>query len=76
MPMQRLIVIVATADEARFRSGAGLALSYLALGGQVTMFLDTDAIPLIAPPIAGTQDQRFVAGGMRDPAKIFPHEII
>jgi predicted peroxiredoxin len=64
MPMRGLTVIVATADEARFRSAAGLALSYQALGGRVTLFLDTDAAPLIAPPITGTQDARFVAGGM------------
>jgi len=62
--MQGLTIIVATADEARFRSAAGLALSYLALGGRVTMFLDTDAVSLFGPSIAGKQDARFVAIGM------------
>jgi len=64
MPMRGLTIIVATADEARFRSAAGLALSWQALGGRATLFLDTDAVSLIAPPITGEQDARFVGIGM------------
>jgi len=64
MPMRGLTIIVAMADEARFRSAAGLALSWQALGGRVTFFLDTDAVALIAPPIIGKRDARFVAIGM------------
>jgi len=64
MPMRGLTIVVASADEARLRSAAGLALSYQALGGRVTLFLDTDAVASIAPPIAGAQDARFAAGGM------------
>jgi predicted peroxiredoxin len=64
MPMRPLTIIVATADEARFRSAAGLALSYQALGGSVTLFLDTDAVSLVAPPVPERQDARFVAIGM------------
>lgn len=54
--MRALTIIVATAEEARLRSALGLALSYHAVGGAVTVFFDTAAVAILRPPIIGADD--------------------
>ena len=62
--MRALTIIVASGEEARFRSALGLALSHAALGGAVTLFLDTAAVAMLRPPIAGGEDAHWIAGGL------------
>jgi predicted peroxiredoxin len=64
MPMRNLTIIVATADELRFRSALGLALSTRALAGDVRLFLDTAATELVRPPITGEHDAAHGAVGL------------
>ena len=64
--MRLLTIIVATAEEARFRSALGLALSHQAVGGAVTMFLDTAAVAILRPPITGREDADWAALGLPD----------
>ena len=62
--MRALTIVVATAEEARFRSALGLALSHAALGGAVKLFLDTAAVAALRPPVTGREDARWMAGGL------------
>lgn len=63
MPLRALTIIVATVEEARLRSALGVALSYHAAGGAVTVFLDTDAVAILRPPIVGTGDAHWATIG-------------
>lgn len=62
--MSGLTILVATADQARFRSALGLALSHIALGGTARLFLDAAAVMLVRSPIVGGDDAIQAAGGM------------
>ncbi|NIJ08223.1 putative peroxiredoxin [Sphingomonas vulcanisoli] len=62
--MRALTIIVATAEETRLRSALGLALSYQAIGGEVTLFLDTAAVAILRPPIIGADDAHWLANGL------------
>ena len=61
--MRGLTIVVATADEARFRSALGMALAQVATGGTARLLLDTLAVPLVRRPIIGALDAMHAAIG-------------
>ncbi|MCB2015215.1 MAG: DsrE family protein [Sphingobium sp.] len=62
--MPSLNVIILTEDAERFRGILTLATSYLALGHPARLFLQLDAVRLLAPPIAAPRDAEHVAQGL------------
>jgi predicted peroxiredoxin len=68
-----LILIVGTADGERLRAALTLAAAQAALGGEVTLFLQLDAVSLLRPPVEAPEDARHRAAGLPDLATLL-HE--
>ena len=59
-----LKIAVLTAEPERFRGALTLAAAQAALGGEVAMFLQLDAVALLRPPVAAAQDAAHAAAGL------------
>lgn len=62
--MSRLSIAVITDDAERFRGALVLAVAHAALGGKARLFLQLDAVRLLAPAIAAPRDADHVAAGL------------
>ena len=61
--MRGLTIVVAGAERARLRSALGLAAAQAAAGATARLFLDTAAVPLLAPPLEAPCDPNHRAAG-------------
>ncbi|HEX5537222.1 MAG TPA: DsrE family protein [Sphingobium sp.] len=68
--MPGLNILVLTPDAERFRGVLTLALAHAALGGEARLFLQLDAVRLIAPPVEAREDRNHVAHGLPTLAKL------
>lgn len=59
-----LLLIATTADAERLRGALTLAAAEAALGGSARLFLQLDAVALLAPPIAAPRDAAHAAHGL------------
>lgn len=59
-----LLLVATTADAERLRGALTLACAEAALGGSVRVFLQLDAVALLAPPITGPRDAAHIANGL------------
>lgn len=66
-----LLLLVTTADAERLRGALTIACAEMALGGTVRLFLQLDAVGLIAPPVVGPHDQTHAATGLPRLAALF-----
>ncbi len=62
--MSSLNIIILTEDAERFRGALTFALAHTALGGKARLFLQLDAVRLLAPPVLAPQDDAHAAHGM------------
>jgi len=62
--MSRLNIVVMTQDAERFRGALTLALAHAALGHEARLFLQLDAVRLLAPPGAAPRDEDHRAAGL------------
>ncbi|NWK95100.1 peroxiredoxin [Sphingobium lactosutens] len=62
--MRPLRIVVATADAERLRGALVLAAAQAALGAEVALFLQLDAVALLRAPIAGPRDDAHWAAGL------------
>ena len=62
--MRGLTIVVAGGEHARLRSALGLAAAQAAAGGAARLFLDSAAVPLLAPPVAAPDDRAHRAAGL------------
>jgi len=62
--MPSLNILLVSDDSERFRGALTLALSHVALNGQARLFLQLDAVRMLAPPIAGPLDSDYSSLGM------------
>lgn len=62
--MRELRIVVTTADAERFRGALTVAAAQAALGGGATVFLQLDAVRLLAAPITAPQDEAHRAAGL------------
>lgn len=59
-----LLLIATTADAERLRGALTLACAEAALGGRVSLFLQLDAVGLVAPPVIAPHDDAHAAVGL------------
>lgn len=59
-----LLLIATTADAERLRGALTLACAETALGGSVRLFLQLDAVGLIAEPVVAPHDEAHAAVGL------------
>lgn len=59
-----LLLIATTADAERLRGALTLACAESAIGGHVRLFLQLDAVGLIAPPVIAPHDEAHAAAGL------------
>ena len=69
--MRGLTIVTATADAGRFRSAIGLAAAQAAVGGRARLFLDTAAVPLLAPPMVHAEDAAYRVAGLPTLAELW-----
>jgi predicted peroxiredoxin len=62
--MPGLNFAVLTDDAERLRGALTLAMAHMALGGEARVFLQLDAVRLLAPPISGPRDADHAAHGL------------
>jgi predicted peroxiredoxin len=62
--MQGLTIIVAGADPGRFHAALSIATSAAALGRPVRMFLQSEAVTLLRPPLRTQGDGDYEAAGI------------
>mgnify|MGYP000893400683 FL=1 len=62
--MPGLNLIVLSDDAERLRGALVLALTQMALGAQVRLFLQLDAVRLLAPPLSAPRDADHAAHGL------------
>ncbi|HKT76077.1 MAG TPA: DsrE family protein [Sphingobium sp.] len=68
--MRELRIIVAAADAERLRGALMLAAAQAALGGRASLFLQSDAVALLRPPIAAPADAAHEAAGQPTLARL------
>lgn len=68
--MSGLKIIVLTDDAERFRGGLMLAITHNAMGGNAAVFLQLDAVKLVAPGVSGPHDAAHQAAGLPDLASL------
>lgn len=68
--MPRLNLLVLTEDAERFRGALVLALAHVARGGEAALFLQLDAVRLLAPGCAAPRDAEQRAAGLPDLASL------
>lgn len=66
-----LLLIATTADAERLRGALTLACAESAVGGKVRMFLQLDAVGLIAPPMIAPHDEAHAAAGLPRLCELF-----
>lgn len=59
-----LRILLLTPDAERFRGALTLAAAQAALGGEVALFLQLDAVALLRHPVEGPRDGAHVAAGL------------
>ncbi|MDQ4420614.1 DsrE family protein [Sphingobium sp. DEHP117] len=62
--MSGLSFAVLTDDAERLRGALTLAMAHMALGGEARVFLQLDAVRLLAPPISAPRDGDHAAHGL------------
>jgi len=62
--MPGLNLVVLTDDAERLRGALMLAMAHAALGGEARLFLQLDAVRLLAPPVAAPRDTDHAAAGL------------
>ncbi|MBO9527805.1 MAG: DsrE family protein [Sphingobium yanoikuyae] len=62
--MRALRIVVMTADAERLRGALVLATAQAALGGGASLFLQLDAVALLALPLAAPEDAAHQAAGL------------
>ncbi|MBH1998135.1 MAG: DsrE family protein [Sphingomonadaceae bacterium] len=62
--MRPLRIIATTADAERLRGALVLAAAQAALGGDVAIFLQLDAVALLRAPVGGPRDAAHQAAGL------------
>ncbi|WP_169863138.1 DsrE family protein [Sphingobium yanoikuyae] len=62
--MRALRIVVMTADAERLRGALVIATAQAALGGAASLFLQLDAVGLLARPMAAPQDDAHHAAGL------------
>jgi predicted peroxiredoxin len=68
--MSGLKIIVLTDDAERFRGGLILAITHNAMGGNAAVFLQLDAVRLLAPGMSGPRDTTHLSAGLPDLATL------
>lgn len=63
------LVVAAGSDATRLRTALGLAATHAAIGGRTRLFLDGEAVDLIARPDAA-DDARYAAAGLPSIAEL------
>ncbi len=62
--MPGLNLVMVTEDSERYRGALTLALAHVALGGEARLFLQLDAVRLLAPPLRAPRDDAHAAQGL------------
>ena len=62
--MPGLNIVILSEDAERLRGALMLALAHMALGGEARLFLQLDAVRLLAPPISAPRDADHAAHGL------------
>jgi len=62
--VRALRIVVITADAERLRGALVLATAQAALGGEASLFLQLDAVALLASPLAAPEDAAHQAAGL------------
>lgn len=62
--MRGLTIILTEAVPERLRGALMMALTNLALGGRARLFLQFEAVDLLAPPLASPRDEAHAAAGL------------
>lgn len=62
--MSRLNIVVLTQDVERFRGALSLALAHAALGREARLFLQLDAVRLLASSVVAPRDEEYRAAGL------------
>lgn len=68
--MRALRIVVITADAERLRGTLVIAMAQAALGGAASLFLQLDAVGLLAHPMAAPQDDAHHAAGLATLAQL------
>ncbi|WP_336958474.1 peroxiredoxin [Sphingobium aquiterrae] len=68
--MPGLKIALLTPDAERFRGALTLAAAHVALGRPATLFLQLDAVRLLAPPVTAPQDATHIAAGLPGLARL------
>jgi predicted peroxiredoxin len=63
MSLRGLTIVVADISSERFRCALSMAAAHAALGGLAKIFLSGEAVNIIREPIAGWEDEAYVAAG-------------